>query len=335
MTSRQRTVLLSRTILAAVLAGFLIPTPAAAEQVLISTAFQDDFFFGHDGGGYSSGLFISRMRATSPGEDGVAPPWLLSPLVGWLGMPRSTLAATSLSQIIVTPRDISRTDPDPGDAPYLGALSLRSTHVQVQNDVADMLSLDLGVIGPASGAARTQRFAHRLIGSEEPQGWDKQVSGKLLIGIERYRAWRWGGSTATSAGASADAIVLLGGTLGNLQTSAGGSVLLRYGEGLADSFGTVARITGRTGDPFVIGRGWFAYTGVSGDRFFSHFGIGDEAGPANKAQLRKSQFIGLAGIAYGWGNSSLSFSLQSASPLVESSGNRQSFGSITYTWRIH
>jgi len=333
MTSRQRTAHLPYTVLGAALAAFLIPIPAAAERVLISTAFQDDFFFGHDGGGYSSGLFISRLRAASPGEDGVAPPWLLSPIVGLLGMPRATLAATSLSQIIVTPRDISRSEPDPSDAPYLGALSLRSTQVQVQDDVADMLALDLGTIGPASGAAQTQRFVHRLIGSERPQGWDKQVSGKVLIGLERYRAWRWGSGTA---GAGSDAIVLLGGALGNLQTSAGGTVLLRYGAGLADSFPTVARVSGRTGDPFVIGRGWFAYAGISADRFFSHFGIGDGDGdgPANKAQLRKSQFIGVAGIAYGWGRSSLSFSLQSASPLVESSGERQSYGSITYTWSI-
>jgi hypothetical protein len=90
----------------------------------------------------------------------------------------------------------------------------------------------------------------------------------------------------------------------------------------------------RGADPFVIGRGWFAYAGLSADRVFNHVGIDNHAPFGATAQLRNSRFVMLAGIAYGWERSSLSFSLQSANPLVESSNRRQSYGSVTYTWRM-
>jgi lipid A 3-O-deacylase len=319
--------------LAAALIAFAA-VPALAEESFASVTFQDDIFFGRDGGGYTSGFFVSKVRVASPGESGVEPPWLLRPVVAWFGMPQATLASSSLGQIIVTPRDISKPVPDLTDAPYLGALVFRSAHVYVHDGVADMLALNLGVIGPASGAAQTQRFFHRLTGSTRPEGWDNQVPNRGLLGVERYRAWRFPWHVTQGGSTSGDLIVLGGGVLGNLESSLGGTVLLRYGTGLEPSFPTAARVTAGTGDPFAIGRGWFAYAGFSGDRIFSHAGIGSDAPPGNIARLRESQYVSVAGIAYGWSHSSLSFSLQSANPLVKSSNERQSYGSITYIWRM-
>jgi hypothetical protein len=68
------------------------------------------------------------------------------------------------------------------------------------------------------------------------------------------------------------------------------------------------------------------------DHFFSHAGISNDLPPGGtRAELRQAQLIGLAGIAYGWGNSSLSFSLQSTSALTTGIGRRQAYGSLTYT----
>lgn len=320
-------------LLVATMMFFASVIPAAAEERFGLFSFQNDLFFDHDGNGYTNGFFLSKIRVASPDESGVEPPLLLKPIMAWLGMPRSTLASSTLSQIIITPRDIERRVPDPNDTPYVGELAFRSTHVYVHDEIADMMALDLGVIGPASGAAQMQRFLHRLSGATRPQGWDSQGPSKALIGIEGYRGWRNSGATFEHGRASGDIVTLAGGKLGNRESSVGGTLLVRYGTGLDRSFPTVARVVGRSGDPFSIGQSWFAYAGVSADHIVSHTGIGSST-PGNTTRLRKSQVVSVVGIAYGWAQSALSFSLQSANPLIESSHDRQSFGSISYIWRM-
>jgi hypothetical protein len=330
----------ARTKLRRVRAKFLLailiacagPVPAAAEQSFTSVSLQNDVLFGRDGGGYTNGIFVSKLRVASAEESGIEPPLLLKPIFAWLGMPRSTLASSTLSQAMITPRDLERHDPDPQDVPYVGMLVFRSTHVFVHDDTADMLALNLGVTGPASGAAQTQRFAHRLFNGTEPEGWDSQDGNKALLSVEGYRGWQR--PFGASGQANGDFVALAGGTLGNRDASVGGAVLLRYGTGLERSFPTLMRVTGRSGDPLAIDRGWFAYAGLSADRLFRQAGLGDDAPSGNTAPLSKFLIIAVAGIAYGWDRSSLSFSLQSASPLVESVNHRQSYGSITYTWRL-
>lgn len=319
-------------LLAAVVA-LASPGRCAAEDNYASLALQNDFLLGNDGGGYSSGIFASALRVASAGDGGVAPLWLFAPVGNWLGLPKPTLTSALLGQVIVTPADITRAVPDPNDAPYVGALMFRATHVYARGDVADMVSLDLGVIGPASGAAQTQRAVHRLTGSKPPQGWHTQVPNRLLLNLEAYRGWRlpFGGGSAASA--PADVVLLGGGSVGSLQSSVGASVLLRYGTGLQRSLPTTLRVNGNTGDPFVVGAGWFVFGGLSTDRLLHYTGVGSAAA-GNVAQLRKLQVAAKAGVAYGTPRWSLTFSLESASPLVESSPARQQYGSITYAYLL-
>lgn len=324
---------------------------ASAEERHLSLLLQNDVFVGHDGGGYTNGLAISYLRSTSPGEAAIAPHALLGPVAQWLNVAPATLTFTSLNQIMITPRDITRVQPDPLDAPYLGALWLRTGQVSVRDDIADTLSVNLGMIGPASGARQAQTLIHRLTGSNRPQGWDSQVSNRALFGVERYRALRLPlGASATSAGTAPawdvhagaapawDAVVLGGGAAGNMLSSLGGSAMLRYGSSAATlqrSYATSVRQLARSGDPVVFGRGWLAYAGVHADYLFSHAGISNDLPPGgSRAKLRSSQVIGMAGLAYGWGDASLAFSLQSSSALTTGISRRQAFGSLSYTMAL-
>lgn len=330
--ARRHTTLLALSALAAV----CLAAPASAEERHLSLLLQNDVFVGHDGGGYTNGIALSYLRSTAPGEAAIAPHWLLGPVAEWLNVAPATLAFTSINQIMITPRDITRVQPDPLDAPYLGALWLRTGQVSVRDDVADTLSVNLGMIGPASGARQAQTLIHRLTGSNRPQGWDSQVSNRLLFGVERYRALRLplGSSTAPAW----DAIVLGGGAAGNMLSSLGGSAMLRYGSSAATlqrSYATSVRQLARSGDPVVFGRGWLAYAGVHADYLFSHAGISNDLPPGgSRASLRSSQLITMAGLAYGWGDASLSFSLQSSSALTTGIGRRQAFGSLSYTMAL-
>ncbi|MET0321704.1 MAG: lipid A deacylase LpxR family protein [Duganella sp.] len=314
------------------LSALTLAGSAAAEDRHLSVMLQNDVFAGHDGGGYTNGLAVSYLRSTSQDETDIAPQWLLAPVAPFFGMGPATLAATSVNQIMITPRDITRKEPNPMDAPYLGALWVRAGQVSVQGDIADTLNINLGMIGPASGARQAQTFIHRITGSSRPEGWDSQVSNRLLFGVERYRAVRFASGDGASAAPAGDAIVLGGVAAGNLLSSVGGSVLLRYGTSLQRSYASSVRMLARSGDPLIFGRGWMVYGGVHADHFFAHAGISNDLPPGGtRAELRKSQLLGLAGIAYGWGESSLSFSLQSTSALTTGIGRRQAYGSLTYT----
>jgi len=304
--------------------------PASAAETFGYLAWQNDLFIGQDGGGYSNGLYLSRLRVASAGEDSIEPPSLLRPLIEGLGLPRPTLTALSLGQMMVTPRDITKNPPDSTDAPYIGALLVRSTYVTVHEPAVHMLALTLGVIGPASGAKETQRFSHKVTGSREPRGWDTQVSNRGLLGVEGASGWRaaWHND---SGGPGADAIALGQAVLGNLQSSVGTTLMLRYGRGLDRSYPTTPRILSQRGDPMLVEEGWFTFAAFSYDRIALHAGIDD--GDPHQARLRKNSLRGSTGLAYGWKKSSLTLSVARDSALVEA-GPPHSYASLSYTWRL-
>ena len=310
----------------------LSPAPARADESRLSLMVQNDAFVASDGGGYTSGITLARLRSVSPGQTSIAPLPVVGTLAPWLGVGPAVLTRFSLSQIMVTPRDLSRKVPDPADAPYVGALWLGAAQVSVRDGVADIVGLRVGVMGPASGARRSQTLIHRLIGSERPEGWDSQGPNRLLLGVERYRGWRLGSDGGQGGRPGADAIVVAGGTLGNLQSSAGASIVLRYGTGLERSYPASLRQELRSADPVLLGSGWFVYAGLHGDRVFSHAGIGENRYADNgTAELRRKQSVAMAGVAYGLPRASVSFSLQSASQLVTSTDKRELYGSLVLT----
>src|SRR5690606_26945913 len=53
----------------------------------------------------------------------------------------------------------------------------------------------IGVVGPKSGAEASQKWAHKLAGSEEPRGWDYQLGTDVVGGLQGTHAqkvWRGG-----------------------------------------------------------------------------------------------------------------------------------------------
>lgn len=311
---------------------FFSPAYVKAEESRLSLMAQNDVFVGSDGGGYTSGITLSHLRSVSPGQTSIAPLPVLGTLAPWLGVGPATLTRFSLSQIMVTPRDLTRKIPDPADAPYVGALWLGAGQVSLREEVADIVGLRIGVMGPASGARRTQTLIHSVIGSDRPQGWDTQGPNRLLLGVERYRGWRLASTDEGDGRPHADAVVVAGATLGNLQSSAGASLLLRYGTRLKRSYPASLRQELRSADPVLLGTGWFVYAGLYADRVFSQAGIGrNRYADSSTAELRHTQSVAVAGVAYGFRRASVSFSLQSASPLITSTNERELYGSLTCT----
>ncbi len=90
-----------------------------------------------------------------------------------------------LGQCMMTPRDLSRTEYQPGDYPYAGALAgIRSLYsYNPEKKYSFQTEVMFGVRGPESFAAQTQIFIHRLIGDGRPMGWNNQLGTKLILNI--------------------------------------------------------------------------------------------------------------------------------------------------------
>ena len=107
--------------------------PVQAEALWAALVWQNDFFVGHDGGGYTNGLFIARFREPGAGQRGVEAPVLVRPLLGVMGLAEGTAevsrATHTLGQVMITPKlaaagssasSDSSAPLDKADVPYAG-----------------------------------------------------------------------------------------------------------------------------------------------------------------------------------------------------------------------
>lgn len=92
--------------------------------------------------------------------------------------------AFSIGQKIFTPDDIQRRGLVENDRPYAGWLYFGSAFHNKNARLLDTFEIQLGVVGPAALAEKTQNFVHDLRGIDEARGWDNQLHnepGVLLI----------------------------------------------------------------------------------------------------------------------------------------------------------
>lgn len=88
-------------------------------------------------------------------------------------------------QLIFTPDDIGDPEYQPNDYPWSGVLAATHTlySYNPQKKYDFQTELVLGVVGPAALAGPTQKFIHRIMQFEQPQGWDHQFRNALLLNI--------------------------------------------------------------------------------------------------------------------------------------------------------
>ena len=86
-------------------------------------------------------------------------------------------------QEIYTPKDLRDTLANLVDRPYAGTFYVRSflTSVQPHQKLRLTTELDLGFLGPLSGAEEAQRIIHGWLGLDWPQGWDFQIKNRPYL----------------------------------------------------------------------------------------------------------------------------------------------------------
>ncbi len=149
----------------------------------------------------------------------------------------------SVVQQMFTPRDISVNPPPMNDRPYAGYLYL-GTYVQRQsNNQFDHLELDVGVVGPSSGAEFNQEWIHDFFDQVDPN-WETQLGDELAINLNYRHKWRIDLHPALPPDAAVDPrawrwqlIPEVGLDVGTVYRRAHAGATLRLGFNLPDDFG--------------------------------------------------------------------------------------------------
>ncbi len=148
---------------------------------------------------------------------------------------RQHTAGISLMQMMITPTDISQSEPQYDDFPYAGYLALSFYMFEFDETSFDEYRLEVGVVGPQSGAEWLQKTVHRIIGSDKPQGWDTQMGTQWTINaLYRYGVKSW--QKSYDYGLSADWFNHVGFQAGNFVTDGFGGTTLRVGQNYINNF---------------------------------------------------------------------------------------------------
>ncbi|RBW51445.1 lipid A deacylase LpxR family protein [Marinobacter sp. F3R11] len=327
---------LIRASLQALLLTVLLSACARADTFNIS--WDNDLLLGLDQG-YTNGVRLSYL--TSASSDAKSDSARVSRAVGeWFEAfpgvnPESQdqAVAFSLRQLMVTPADISREEPLLSDLPYAGYLALSSAVWSWDTETITGYGIHIGVVGPESGAAASQKWVHKLTGSEKPRGWDEQLGTDVVGGVQATHArklWRSG-----SKGELENEIAWVGSaTASSFLTSARVGAIWRLGKYLPVNFvPDYAGTSSTVGLPSALndaGEGWSVFMGL-GLEYIPYSYLKDNAAPY---QFKESLLLGQAGIGatWQWQNLQAGLIIRATSGEEQSNKDSFSFGTLSLTW---
>lgn len=319
------------------LLGVLLPVSVIASTFGLS--WDNDLFVGSDGH-YTNGVRISwvgeahdHCESNSSVTCGVA--GFMSPLPGIAFRDDQHALTFSLEQMMITPKDISQSAPNYNDLPYAGYSNLEMGLFSWDDDSLVGYGMRLGVVGPSSGAEQSQKLAHKVTGSDEPQGWDNQlgtdlIGGLYFINARRFKQFQWDSALQGELGYAwgVDANNFHG------TSSAGG--FFRVGHNLPGNFIPDYAGIGTAGSLV----GLFDGTGFGWEVFISTFGeyIGYSYLETHARQYNVETRDGVLGVTAGggvhWDTFSFTLAIQSSTSPLRSRDESASFGNMSFMWKI-
>jgi hypothetical protein len=217
----------------AVMAGGGTQAEPLDDDGFFSIQFENDIF------GNTDQHFTHGTRLSWMSPENKVPEWAkdAASLVPLFDVSASKRIVFTLGQSILTPDDISQSALISDDRPYAGWTYLGIGMVAVKNDRLDNLELDIGVVGPSSGAEDVQKTWHRWFGFQRPNGWDNQLKDEPGVMLSYERKWRkWARVRFASHNLDVDMTPHLGATLGNVLTQGAAGITFRLGSDLVDHF---------------------------------------------------------------------------------------------------
>lgn len=304
---------------------------AHAETDWVSFSFDNDIFLGSDGG-YTNGLYLSLYDT---GNEGAQPKisWLLKPIMWTISDEQFSGAVSILSvgQSMITPQNISERNPPEDELPYSGLLFLNSSYLLFADEYVEKVSTSIGFVGPLSMAEKSQKLIHKLLSSDQPQGWDTQIKNELVFQFDRGRARRlW-----VAESMAWDIIATNELSIGTISSGINLGGFLRYGTQLASSYGTTLLDSARITNPRAIGVGWNVYLGLNLEYIFNQiYTDGNTFRDSRSINYEHSRVGATVGIRYSLQRYSLTFALSDLDIVHSELQDLTQFGRLTFAYKL-
>lgn len=312
--------------------------------------FENDLF-GDTDQQYTNGVRLSWMSPDLKQLDGArgVPDWLLR-LVRRLNSfealvvedpTRQFNVGFGVGQMMFTPEDTAAVALVEDDRPYAGWLYGEISFVSKTDRVADTLSLQGGMIGPASLAKESQLLVHELRDLDKPRGWQNQLSNEPGLLIYYERKWRLlRGDLFGSFGY--DLITHAGVALGNVMDYGALGSEARLGWNLPQDFGTsLIRPGGDANAPTTVsgagglGRGVGVYGFAAlGGRLVGHNIFLDGNTFEDSHDVDSKWLVGdlVVGASVIFGSGKLSYAQVFRTREFDGQNGRHNFGSLSLSW---
>lgn len=247
-------------------------------------------------------------------------------------------AGISLSQIMITPNDITISKPQYDDIPYAGHLALAFYMFEWDNESFKEFRVEFGVVGKESGAEFVQKTVHSIIGSQDPKGWDTQLGTQYTANILfRYGEISWQDDSVYNL--SMDWFNHFGVQAGNFVTDIFGGSIFRIGNNYVRNFNlhypylkeeaSLLRLNDKHS-----GLGWSLSTGINTE-LLAYSYILDEAKKDGYSTDKNIVNIALySGVDLYYEANKLTFFYQAQSPYSKQENTIETFGGLIYSFQF-
>ena len=304
--------------------------------------YENDLFAGTDNN-YTSGAKLSWVSANLADyiNDPCLPKWVrqlnrFSQILQPSAFDTRNMVV-SIGQSMYTPTDKYRSDLITEDRPYAGWLYLGFAYNARTEREMDTVEIDIGMVGPASLAQKTQNTIHDWRGIDRFNGWDNQLNNELGIQFVKERKNKVFVISKADA-PKVDVITHYGFSLSNVKTYLNAGLEMRIGTFLPDDFGSSPIRPASDSNaplPLIAARrlsGGGIHTFVAVDaRVVAHNIFLDGNTFSDSHSVAKEYFVGdvSAGIAWQWAGAKITYAQYWRSKEFRQQKDAQSFGSIT------
>lgn len=244
----------------------------ASAHPTLTFAIDNDALFGVDQD-YSNGMF----SAYTSGK--INTPSILQPLsLSVWGMPALDKVEFTLAHKIWTPSDIKAEEPIVNDRPYAGYFYAEFNFISINPQQVQRFNLTIGTTGNNSFADQAQKIVHHMTGSNEPQGWEYQISDEVVGSIGYLNHLSLSRNTL-SKNTEFEISNITEVNIGQFRSDIATGIMLRWGADLGGNIGAANISTEQAFHPGMIGASnaaWFIFTGIEGRYRFNDITIEGE-----------------------------------------------------------
>jgi len=309
--------------LTSLILALALPVAAVAAPRFTTVTVENDFFAGYDRH-YTNGIQAAFVVRNDELPEAVRelPPFRWN---------ASQDVVIAVGQRIFTPSDTEVTQTVAGERPYAGWLyGLADVRTQLGNGIVDLLTVTVGIVGPAALGRQTQNGFHRLVGKPEANGWNGQLRNEPTLTVGYERTWL-GIARGSFDGRPFDLSPRFGATLGNVYTYANVGAVLRYGSHLPNDVPVTHISLGPPRDGYRGSAiaGWYVFGGfdarvVARNLFIDGNTFRDGPAADRKAFNHDLQF----GVVPVWPEARVSFTMVRRSKEFEAQQGDDRFGQL-------